>query len=66
MGSKEQGLKQIEPCDHRFKKFVSYRRYRLRNSSGRRGPNVSYNTGANARLVANVMNAYVFDGNDPV
>ena len=65
-GSKEQGLKQIQPSDHRFKKVVSYRRYRLQNSSGRRGPNVSYNTGANARRVAHVMNAHVFDGNDPI
>ena len=66
MGSNEQGLKQIQPSDHRFKKVVSYRRYRLRNSSGRRGPNVSYNTGANARRVAHIMNAHVFGGNDPI
>ena len=66
MGSKEQGLKKIQPSDHRFKKVVSYRRYRLRISSGRRSPNVSYNTGANARRVAHVMNAHVFDGNDPI
>ena len=66
MGSKEQGLKQVQSSDHRFKKVLSYRRYRLRNSSGRCGPNMSYNTGPNAQRVAHVMNAHVFDGNDPI
>ena len=60
------GLKELSPGDPRFRRVLSYRTYRLRNTDGGRGPSVAYNTGVNTRRVAHVMASHIFDGSDSI
>lgn len=65
-GPKQAGLKELKPSDPRFKEVLSYRRYRLRNTDGKRGTKVSKQTGVYARRFSHVLSPLVFDGENPI
>ena len=66
LGPTYPGLQEIVPADERFKKRVSYRRYRLKNTSGRQGRSVSKNLGLQSRRFLKLFQNSYFDGSKPL
>ena len=60
------GLKVTTAGEHRFKRVLSYRTYRLCKKEGERGPSVASNTGVIIRRLVQVMESHVVDGTDPI
>ena len=65
-GPRVEGLKELRPSDPRFTDVLSYRRYRLLNTSSYRGSQVQREVGVYSRRMSHVMQKLIFDGRTPI
>jgi len=66
LGPEEYGLSEITPTDRRFKNVLSYRRYRLHDTTSVMSSAVSRNIGVWIRRLKHSMTRNIFDGKNPV
>jgi len=66
LGPEEYGLSDLTPTDRRFTNVLSYRRYRLQDTSSQMGSSVSRNLGVWIRRLKHQMQRNIFDGKNPV
>ncbi len=66
LGPAEYGLDEIEPADDRFRQVLSYRRYRLRDTTSVASGTILRNVGIWQRRLDHVMKRHRFDGKRPV
>ena len=65
-GPRAPGLQEMVTSDPRYKELVSYRRYRLLDTSPYAGPEVTRNIGQWTRRLQPTMAKHIFDGTIPV